>query len=33
MASLNKVFESDIYKKLLPYREKAFSKLEAYVSE
>lgn len=33
IASLNRVFESDIYKKLLPYREKAFSKLEAYVSE
>jgi len=33
MASLNDVFESDTYKKLLPYRDKAFSKLEAYISE
>ena len=32
MASLNEVFESDAYKKLIPYREKAFSKLEAYIS-
>lgn len=31
--ALNKVFESETYKKLIPYREKAFSKLEAYVSE
>jgi uncharacterized protein (DUF1330 family) len=33
MASLNEVFESDAYKELLPYREKAFSKLEGYISE
>ncbi|WP_299251738.1 DUF1330 domain-containing protein [uncultured Aquimarina sp.] len=33
MNSLNDVFESDDYKELLPYREKAFSKLEAYISE
>jgi len=33
MDSLNDVFESDEYKKLIPYREKAFSKLEAYISE
>jgi uncharacterized protein (DUF1330 family) len=33
MASLNEVFESDAYKKIIPYREKAFSKLEAYISE
>lgn len=33
MESLNEVFESDDYKKLIPYREKAFSKLEAYISE
>lgn len=31
--SINDVFESDDYKELLPYREKAFSKLEAYISE
>ena len=33
MTSLNEVFESDEYKQLLPYRERAFSKLEAYISE
>ncbi|WP_299159068.1 DUF1330 domain-containing protein [uncultured Tenacibaculum sp.] len=33
MDSLNEVFESNDYKKLLPYREKAFSKLEGYISE
>jgi len=33
MVSLNNVFESDDYKQLIPYREKAFSKLEAYISE
>ena len=33
MDSLNNVFESDAYKQLIPYREKAFSKLEAYISE
>lgn len=31
--SLNKVFEGEEYKELLPYRKKAFSKLEAYISE
>ena len=31
--SLNQVFESKEYKEILPYREKAFSKLEAYISE
>jgi uncharacterized protein (DUF1330 family) len=30
--SLNDVFESEEYKKLIPFREKAFSKLEAYIS-
>ena len=33
MEALNQVFESDAYKELLPFREKAFSTLEAYVSE
>lgn len=33
MESLTEVFESDEYKELLPYREKAFSKLEGYISE
>lgn len=33
MKSLNDVFESDDYKKLIPFREKAFSKLEGYISE
>jgi uncharacterized protein (DUF1330 family) len=33
MESLNEVFESSAYKKLIPYREKAFSKLEGYISE
>lgn len=33
MTSLNEVFESDAYSKLIPYREKAFSKLEGYISE
>ncbi|SEL52157.1 Uncharacterized conserved protein, DUF1330 family [Aquimarina amphilecti] len=33
MKSLNDVFNSDEYKELLPYRDKAFSKLEAYISE
>ncbi|AXT54573.1 DUF1330 domain-containing protein [Aquimarina sp. MMG015] len=33
MKSLHDVFDSDEYKELLPYREKAFSKLEAYISE
>ncbi len=33
LASLNQVFQSDEYKALLPYREKAFSKLEAFISE
>ncbi|TPN82789.1 DUF1330 domain-containing protein [Aquimarina algicola] len=33
MNSLNSVFESEEYKQLIPYREKAFSKLEAYISE
>jgi len=33
MDSLNNVFESDDYKQLISYREKAFSKLEAYISE
>ena len=32
MKSLTDVFESDEYKKLIPFREKAFSKLEAYIS-
>lgn len=31
--SLNDVFESNAYKELIPTREKAFSKLEAYISE
>lgn len=31
--SLNEVFESDKYKSLIPFREKAFLKLEAYISE
>ena len=31
--SLNEVFESDDYKELIPFRKKAFSKLEAYISE
>ncbi|MGH1338924.1 MAG: DUF1330 domain-containing protein [Aureispira sp.] len=31
--ALNDVFESEAYKELLPYREKAFSRLEAYISE
>ncbi|GAA3631945.1 DUF1330 domain-containing protein [Flavivirga jejuensis] len=31
--SLNNVFKSNDYKQLIPYREKAFSKLEAYISE
>ncbi|MBO0343501.1 DUF1330 domain-containing protein [Flagellimonas profundi] len=31
--SLNEVFESNDYKQLIPFREKAFSKLEAYISE
>lgn len=31
--ALNDVFDSETYKNLLPYREKAFSKLEAYISE
>ena len=30
---LNDLFESDDYKDLIPFREKAFSKLEAYISE
>lgn len=33
MNSLNDVFESNDYKQLIPYREKAFLKLEAYISE
>lgn len=33
MKSLKDVFESDEYKQLIPYREKGFSKLEAYISE
>ncbi|WP_298510289.1 DUF1330 domain-containing protein [uncultured Kordia sp.] len=33
MDALNAVFESDAYQALIPYREKAFSKLEAYISE
>lgn len=33
MKSLNEVFESDEYNKLLPYREKAFLKIEGYISE
>lgn len=33
ISSLHKVFESDEYKNLLPYRSKAFSKLEAFISE
>ncbi|WP_420574932.1 DUF1330 domain-containing protein [Kordia sp.] len=33
MDSLNAVFESQAYKELIPYREKAFAKLEAYISE
>lgn len=33
ISALNDVFESDEYKKLIPYREKAFSKLEGYISE
>ena len=32
LESVNGVFESDEYKKLIPVREKAFSKLEAYIS-
>ncbi|SED05742.1 Uncharacterized conserved protein, DUF1330 family [Tenacibaculum sp. MAR_2009_124] len=31
--SLNDVFESDDYKELIPYREKAFTKLEAFISQ
>ncbi len=31
MESVSKVFNSDEYKKLIPYREKAFSKIEAYL--
>ncbi len=30
--ALDTVFKSDTYQKLLPYRNKAFSKLEAYIS-
>ena len=33
MKSLNDVFESEEYKQLIPYRDKGFSKLEAYISE
>ena len=33
MKALKDVFESEAYKELLPYREKAFSRLEAYISE
>ncbi len=33
MKSLNDVFESDEYNKLLPYRDKAFLKVEGYISE
>ena len=32
-SSLHSVFDSEEYKKLLPYRDQAFSKLEAYISE
>ena len=32
MDSYKKVFESSAYEKLLPYREKAFSKLEGYLT-
>jgi len=32
MDSLQAVFEGVAYQELLPYREKAFSKLEAYIS-
>ncbi|MTI32139.1 DUF1330 domain-containing protein [Xanthovirga aplysinae] len=30
--AVNEVFDSEAYKELLPYREKAFTKLEAYIS-
>lgn len=33
MDAFNAVFESDEYKELITYREKAFSKLEAFISE
>jgi len=33
MDTLNEVFESETYKKLIPYRDHAFSKLAAYISE
>lgn len=33
MTALNEVFGSDTYKTLIPFRDKAFSKLEAYISE
>lgn len=33
MNSLKEVFESEEYKKIIPLRNKAFSKLEAYISE
>jgi uncharacterized protein (DUF1330 family) len=33
IVSFDKVFESEEYKKLIPYREKAFLKVEAYLSE
>ncbi len=32
MKSLEEVFEGAAYQELLPYRDKAFSKLEAYIS-
>lgn len=32
-AALDKVFKSEDYKTLLPYREKAFIKLEAFISK
>ncbi|WP_298426748.1 DUF1330 domain-containing protein [uncultured Kordia sp.] len=33
MNALHDVFESAAYQELIPYRDKAFSKLEAYISE
>ena len=33
MAALNQVFDSQTYQTLLHYRDKAFLKLEAYISE
>ena len=31
--AISEVFDSEEYKKLIPYREKAFSNVEAYISQ